>query len=348
MFKNIKLLNAAIAAILLLLYAPHKTMASHFAAADISAAYVGTGVDPCSGIRDNKYEVTLDLYKACEAGNADLSATETITVRSTTGGFTQTFAVPVLQIDTLDELCDTYKPQNSCRVPANQHLPAFVRHRYVLSITLPSTQPDWTFSWRSGNRNANIVNLQAPSTRSMYVEAGLDNTTRNNSTPRYQVPPIPYLCTNQAANFLNGPYDVDGDSIDVTNVQPLDDVGVPVPYATLAYPYSLTDPVASAATNPYTVNRYTGTATFTPTTQGYFVVAFRCEEYDRATGKRVGYISRDAQMSVVPCNAPPPSVDATPITINNGTFVNKSLLVCPGSNLNFTVNSNSANATSQL
>ncbi len=319
--------------------------ATHYAAADLHATYVGIGVDPCSGLRDFSYEVTLDLYKACEPNNANLGATADIVIRSTSAGYNITQNVPVLSIDTLDELCDLYKPQNSCRVPTNSNLPGFVRHRYVLNITLPSAQNDWIFSWRNGNRNNNIINLFNPNDAEMYVEAGLDNSTRNNSTPKYLIPPIPFICSNQPAVFLNGPYDVDGDSLNTTNVQPLDDIGVPIAYQTN---YSLTNPVGSAGSNPYSVNKYTGTATFTPTGAGYFVVAFLCEEYDKATGARTGYTTRDAQISVLNCSAPPPSVDTIPLQINNATFVNNALLVCPGSNLNFSVESKSTNPVNQL
>lgn len=319
--------------------------ATHFAAADIYAKYVGIGVDPCSGLRDYKYEITLDVYKACEPGNASLGATENIRIRSANAAFDNTINVPVSSIDTLDELCDAFKSQNSCRVPASSNLPGFVRHRYILTITLASAQSDWIFSWRNGNRNSNIVNLVNANTAQLYVEAGLDNSTKNNSTPRYLVSPIPYICVNQPAIFLNGPYDEDGDSLNVTNVQPLDNIGTPINYSVN---YSLSNPVASAGNNPYNVNKNTGTATFTPTGQGYYVVAFLCEEYDKATGARTGYVIRDAQISVLNCSAPPPSVDSIPLQIKDATFVNNALLVCPGSNLNFSVESKSTNPGNQL
>src|SRR5690606_6656052 len=103
---------------------------------------------------------------------------------------------------------------------------------------------------------------------------------------RFFVDPLPYLCVNQPAYYLNGPLDPNGDSLEVISQIPFS--GETTQY-TYSGGYSLANPIASTAGNPYLVNPYTGTASFTPTTTGLFVLAFRVNKYDRKTKQLIGY-----------------------------------------------------------
>lgn len=319
--------------------------ASHYAAADLFITYIGAGVDGCTGTTEYKYSVTFDIYKACEAGSIDLPAQVNITYFSNNAGFNGIIPLNAPTIDTLDGLCDNFKDSNSCHVPANlNRFPGFVRHRFEGTVTLPSAQTDWVFWWSGGTRNRGISNIQVPTGTDIYIEAGLNNLTKyNNSTPRFVVEPLPYICVNRPATYLNGPYDPNGDSLRVYNQVPLDNgPNAPIIYAP---GYSLNDPVASSIDNPYKVNAQTGTATFTPTLQGLFVLGFRCEEYERGTGIQLGYIMRDVQISVLRCQSPPPPIDSLPTSITKGTVVKtdegNAIFVCPGSDLEFDITTTS-------
>lgn len=351
-YKNPKGLSWLLVMCVLMFIGMDKAKASHFAAADLFLTYVGDGVDGCTGTTEYKYLVTFDIYKACEQGSAGLPQNVSISYQSTNSGDPVGFlAMSTPRIDTLDGLCDNFKKDNSCRVPANQNLPGFVRHRFEDTLILPSAQTDWRFWWSSGARNGGIVNLQNPQ-GNIYIEAGLNNLTKyNNSTPRFVISPLPYICVNQPTTYLNGPYDPNGDSLNIVNQAPFSNATTTYNY--VAPDYSVTDPVASTAGNPYRVNPLTGTATFTGTKQGAHVLAFRCDEYERGTGIPLGYIMRDVQISILQCAAPPPPLDSLPVTISGGSIVEagnqgNAVFVCPGSPLNFDMTTASQNASSNV
>ncbi len=328
--------------------------ASHYAAGDIYVTYIGAGQDGCSGTTEYKYEITVDVYKACEPGSSFLGTNETLRIWSTNAGYDQSIQMSNPQIDTVDQLCDVYKPVNSCR-NAGQAGPywAFIRHRYTYIWIAPSPQVDWKFSWGQNTccRNSTILNLANLGV--LYIEAGLNNLTKyNNSTPRFLVEPIPFICVNQPAKFLNGPYDANNDSLNIYHHDALQGPGNPCGYNA---GYSVTDPIASAANNPFTVNPLTGTATFTPTNQGKFVLAFQCDEYERGTGIPLGYIMRDVQVTVFPCTAPPPGIDSisTSFTIDQATIVKTktegyAVYVCPGSNMKFDIHTQTDSANHNI
>lgn len=327
-----------------------KAKASHYAAADLYLTYIGAGVDGCTGTTEYKYTVTFDIYKACEAGNAGLPNAVTINYASANGGVNNTLQMNTPRIDTLDGLCDNFKKDNSCRKPANTNLPGFVRHRFEATLTLPSAQTDWRFWWRGGNRNQSIENIQNPQTTFLYIEAGLNNLTKyNNSTPRFVIDPLPYICVNQPATYLNGPYDPNGDSLNIISQTPFDNANVPLTYSA---GYTLANPLAATAGNPYRVNPQTGTATFTPTKQGLFVLGFRCDEYERGTGIPLGYIMRDVQISILQCAAPPPPIDSLPSTVNNGNVIRtndgNAVFACPGNDMSFEMTTTSQSPSSNV
>ncbi|HLO71161.1 MAG TPA: hypothetical protein VK167_09850, partial [Flavipsychrobacter sp.] len=353
MIKSInplKYFTILIAALLLNLFTANKSNASHLAAFDMWVTYIGAGIDGCTGTTEYKYEVALDIYVSCEGGAGPVTGFISIPYTSATlgAGGNATTTITTADLDTVSELCDSLKPFNSCAYPANQQFKAYVRSKIRIPVTLPGAAPDWVFSWNSCCRNGGITNLLNPSSRSIYVECGLNNVIKyNNSTPKFTVPPLPYICANQPANYLNGPIDPNGDSLRVTNINAFEGAAAPIPYDV---GYSLADPIASVGSNPYRVDTFTGTARFTPSNAGYFVLAFQCDEYDRATGIRTGYIRRDAQVSVFNCAAPPPVVDTNFVSGNltNSTFVKKDVIVCPGSSMSYTAKANSNVSTSKL
>jgi gliding motility-associated-like protein len=340
---------AAIFAMFISFLGIDKALASHFAAADLYMEYVGDASNT------SKYRIVVNVYKACEPGNASLSFKEIITLKTVNGGFNQSWSVLGTnpKEDTLDQLCAGFKSQNSCRTPGSQ-FPAFVRRTYdtVIDLSLLVANPrqtDWVVSWTNSARNAGIANLVNPS-NSLYIEGGLNNVTNPiNSTPKFLIDPLPYICVNQPAYYLCGPFDVNNDSLDTKNQAPL--IGANNPMTHLA-PYTLNNPVNSPASNPYTVDALTGTASFTPTATGKFVLAFRCDEYQRNTGIPTGYIMRDVQVSVLPCNAAPPAVDSIPVNIQFGVISKKDgkskLLTCPGNTVSFDVSSTSNSISNKV
>ncbi len=332
---------ATIVALFASVFNTYIAKASHFAAADLYMEYVGD-------INNQyRYHIVLSVFKACEPGSIDLGTFETIHVWSLNSNYDENFTIFGDPPDTLDQLCPGFKPHNSCRETGSQ-FPAFVRKVYDTVIDLQSRQTDWKCSWTNGSRNGGIANLQTPFSRSIYVEAGLNNVVNPiNSTPQFLIDPFPYICVNQPAFYLNGPFDPDNDSLDTKNQNPLEPT--PIPYIA---PYTLANPINSPASNPYAVDPLTGTATFTPTTTGKFVLAFRCDEYQRGTGIPTGYTMRDVQITVLPCNALPPAVDSIPVNIQFGAVSKKDgkskILTCPNNKLSFDVNATSNSISNKV
>ena len=326
-----------------------KALASHFGAADIYVDYIGTGP------LDLKYRVTVVVYKACEPQNAaDLDPSVLVNISSASTGNTlpQLTCPSVVGPDTLDQLCSNFHLQNSCYVitdSAAHHFPGFVRRIYQDTITLPQAATDWNFYWENSARNGGIQNLDDPSGQYIHVEAQIDNTGThyNNSTPRFLVLPIPYLCVNQNDNFINGPYDPDIDSTQTVNFQPQGFGGVSLAYfPTPPGYYSLADPFDP--TDGYTVNPNTGTASFMPNTTGKYVIAFRCYDYDKYTGQQIGYCSRDVQVNILTCSAAPPIIDTVLHNVMNANITSSGaagnvLTACPGAPISFTVTASSQN-----
>ncbi|MCB0700959.1 MAG: gliding motility-associated C-terminal domain-containing protein [Chitinophagaceae bacterium] len=320
--------------------------ASHLAAADLYITYVGGGADGCSGTTEYKYVVTFDIYRACEGG-ATAPTSVSIQWGSVNAGVNGNLNMNQPIRDTLDQLCAAFKPINSCRQPSSTSpYPGYIRHRFQDTLILPSAQTDWKFSWSSCCRNSGIVNLT--SNGSMYIEAGLNNLTKyNNSTPRYVVDPLPYICAGQPATYLNGPIDPNGDSMRSYVQEPLQGPANPIAYGA---GYSIGDPIGSNGT--FKFDSVTATANFTPANQGKYVMAFRCDEYERGTQIPLGYIMRDVQVTIFNCSAPPPAVDPLPLTLDDISVIEingeKALIACPGSNISFDISTKSQSSTSAV
>src|SRR5690606_15122204 len=138
--------------------------------------------------------------------------------------------------------------------------------------------------------------------------------------------------------------DPNGDSLEVISQVPYSAETVQYNYAA---GYSLANPIASTAGNPFLVNAFTGTATFTPTITGLFVLAFRVNKYDRETKQLIGYTYRDVQVSVLGCQSTPPDIDSIPVSLNGGIVENTPqgnvITICAGQRANFTYRARSTN-----
>lgn len=305
-----------------------KAYADHIAAVDLYADYIG------ADSTNMKYRVTLVVYKNC-SGITTLGATQTITTNSVLGGFNFTRALPQFgTTDTLDQLCENLGIPNRCRSAAST-FPGYERKTYRDTITVPIRSTDLKFSWSLCCRSGASGNI-LPATANFYIECSVNNVARfNNSTPHYTIIPIPYICANQATQFLSGPIDPDMDSMVTTLINPMLGAAGGMTYGPA--PYSLANPVNSVV--PFTVNPVNAVASFTAPGTGNYVLAFRTFEYDKTTGQQVGYISRDVQISVVPCAAPAPTIDPAPRNIVNGNIIQPGniLLICPNVKTSFDV-----------
>jgi gliding motility-associated-like protein len=226
--------------------------------------------------------------------------------------------------------------------------PGFEKRRYIDTVDLPYRCIDWHFTWTNGARNSGVKNLCSASSYSITVDCHFNNLFSNQSSPRFTVLPIPYLCINQLDQFFNGPFDPNNNTLVVENIQPIGctgpvgicgncDAGGGIPYnpTVVTYPYSLINPVESSTA--YMVDPLTGIATFTPTDLGKFVIAFKVSKYDPISHVFLGSTRRDVQVSVLNCNAPPPTIDTVPQNVSGGLVSGTTIYACPGSSVSFTM-----------
>ncbi|HEX5001054.1 MAG TPA: PKD domain-containing protein [Bacteroidia bacterium] len=194
-------------------------------------------------------------------------------------------------------------------------------------VTLPMQCTDWTFSYNLCCRNAAITNISAPAASTFYIYATLNNTVSPcNSSPTFSNKPVPFACLGQQFCFNHGAYDVDGDSLAYSLINPLQTATTTVTYNP---GFSATNPLTSSPAVAF--NNSTGDICITPTNLEVTVMAVLVKEY--RNGVLIGSVERDIQLTVLNCNNSLPSLSGI-----NGTN-NFSATVCAGSQLCFNINS---------
>lgn len=348
----------AIALFLLCGLGGEKAFATHFGAADLYYDYIGP-----AQAGTYKYRFTATIYRTCEAVfQSALPTSVSMCYGSNNLGFSSTKTLPQISADTLDQLCPNFSSNNLCYNYQGGGLPGFERRIYQDTLTLPGAATDWKFAFTENARNAGITNLSNPGGLSIYIEAGLNNVARYyNSSPRYLVAPVPYLCVNQPSVFQNGPFDPNGDSMVSFVHDPWNNSTCFGSYQTSPYStgYQTCNPIVYNGTcAQYVFNSATCSASFTPNTIGRFVLAFITEDWNQyatvnnvITPVRMGYISRDVQVLVLNCNAAPPTIDITPTNISGLVPVPNQLnsyTVCPGTHTSFKVHGSSNSISSSV
>jgi gliding motility-associated-like protein len=341
-----KIYQIVILAVFFLLSSTQNSSATHVAAADIYYEYLA----PLT------YRVHLILYRDCKPGNAGLTGTVGMSAVSASCSQNINFTVDTNGWNTrkiYGDLCPNI--DNWCINPASI-FPAYEEWHYDTVVVLPMACNDWTFRYNTlCCRNNAIGNLVAPGGQGICVSATLNNVLRPiNSSAFLSIKPIPYVCVNQPKTYLNGPLDPDLDSLVFVASQPLNSGAcAPINWAGTS---TTANPFGAGAPGGYVVNPSTGTASFTPTITGTYVVAFTCYEYDIPTGQMVGSNMRDVQLNVLNCAAAPPS---DPNTTQNYNLINLTgatmqspnpivLSVCPGTSMSFDIQAISNSGSNQI
>lgn len=215
------------------------------------------------------------------------------------------------------------------------NLPGYEEYWYADTVTIPSTCNTWTFYTGISARNP-VVNLVGGG--NLYTEVKFNNTISHiNSSPRFLNKPVPYVCINSPFVFNHQGFDPDGDSLVYFNANPLNGPSSCLSSQsptnmTYATGYSLTNPIQTAPSGPFTFNNNTGALSFTPSLSGFFAMATRVEEY--RGGVKIGSMIRDVQIVVISgcININPGTVIDT---INNGNLVGGYIRGCADETLTF-------------
>ncbi|RYD57992.1 MAG: gliding motility-associated C-terminal domain-containing protein [Sphingobacteriales bacterium] len=352
--------------LLLLVLVVSRAYAAHYAAADMYVTYIGKNADGCSN-PEYKYEVMLILYGACEANSPSIGVNQSLRYRSDNAGAAG--AEQIVAMTCVDDaknpvpagfdgkvvhqLCPNFDSENSCLKPANNaKYPAFKKWMYRVEVTLPSPQTDWKFYWFSGDRNDAILNLdQTFGSRNLYIESGINNLAEYNiCTPRFGSNPLPYICVNTKTKYLNDPYDIQKKDTTVKLITTSQD---PLKSATERFGYlpgfSSSNPIASGS--GYNVDPETGTAEFTGTQTGFFVLAFQLRRMRQ--NQLLSYTMRDVQVAVLDCTKEAPEIDTVPQSLQAATWRkvaddDSGIYVCPGSEMSFSIRAKTATAGNKV
>lgn len=163
------------------------------------------------------------------------------------------------------------------------------------------------------NRVAEVVNIPGSVNVPMCVQSMIViGTGGDDCTPRFLNPPIQNACLGQVWTHNAGAYDTDGDSLSYEAMPCLgadnsdaDILGNPIPG------YQFPNEVQPGANNQYAIDPVTGTITWdAPQYAGIYNIAFIVREWRTVNGQRVniGWVERDMQVIVKPCDDRPPVI----------------------------------------
>lgn len=229
---------------------------------------------------------------------------------------------PELEINFGDSpIWDTIARTNIQDFPAQD-----LRRSEYLTTHLYAGPGDFQIMIDDQNRNGGVINVPNSIAQSFSVQTLLriSPLTGSNCSPRFLNSPIQDACLNQPWVHNPAAYDPDGDSLSFEVTACLGRFGLPIAGYTFPGPNYGIDPV-------------TGTITWNaPSLAGEYNIAFVVHEWRLVNGvwRELGYVIRDMQITVVPCNNQPPVISA-----QNDTCV------VAGTLLNFTVQASDPNSS---
>jgi hypothetical protein len=317
-FKSKKVLLKQVSILLIIstgfLLTPKISKATHAMGLDL--IYEQVGVD--------SFLVTLALYRDCEGVAAPANAT--INIVSPLCGESFTLSLPRISISELDVVCASL--QTTCN---GGTYPGAQEHLYQRLLVLPQKCIDWELSYRLCCRNNAINTIENPLDSRIYVETLINNTIPEfNSSPRFSVNPVPFMCVGKSYCFNNGAVDPDGDSLVYSLITPT--TGAGAGDTVIYFPgYDAYNPITSVPALTFSTTN--GDFCMTPQVLGEVsVMQVLIEEF--RNGVKIGAVERDIQLRVVNC----PNDNTLPYTdgINGtGTFHQT---ICAGEPFEFFTN----------
>jgi gliding motility-associated-like protein len=240
---------------------------------------------------NNRYEITLQLFRDCDTGVPWFENLALMQVLGANGQFLDTIGMNLRNNDTLafsSSACSNIPPS------ACIHTTTYREVR-----TLPFRAGGYQFLYQICCRNQDIINIIDPTaTEAAYhaviTEAALLGC---NSAPKFDGWPPFYICNGQPFVYDHSATDVDGDSIVYELCTPYDVFGNFNPFVTWRAPYHVNNMLGGPL--PFAINPVTGLLTGTPFNNDIFVFGICISEY--RNGVLMGQIRRDFQFIVDAC-----------------------------------------------
>ena len=259
-----------------------------------SASHAAGGNLTYTHLAGNQYLVHFTYYRDCDGIDAPTSIN--VMIESFSCGIaTQSFNAP----RTGPGVEITYPCSSAATTCSNGNAPGIQRFDYEVTIALPGQCPDWRIWITDCCRNMTITTLSGAAGLGFYIEARLNNTISDNSSPQFAIDPILFVCIGTPFAFNNGAYDQEGDSLVYSFIAPRTDANTNCAYMP---GYSANNPISSSPSVHIDPN--TGDVTMLPTAQEVGVMVVLITEW--RNGELIGSVMRDIQIYTVPCqnNAP--------------------------------------------
>ncbi len=274
--------HSSIILICICVWCSYRAEASHIVGADMSYKNIGA----------NTFEFTLNIYRDC--AGIPVQPTYEIDYASLNCNIQGHFVVSVIPSLTREVSPVCPGIPTLCTGGTQNGIQQYV---FRGTVTLPQACTDWTFSFRTCNRNKAITTVVNPGAQCIYIESTLNNVAApTNSSPTFNNPPVSILCTNQVNSFNPGAAEIDGDVMTFSSVTPKTGKGQDIVYMP---PFSSGNPLSTAT--GYKVDPQFGDIIVNPTVINQVTsVAVKTEEY--RNGVLIGSVTRDIQIITKDCN----------------------------------------------
>ncbi|MCX7649887.1 MAG: PKD domain-containing protein [Flavobacteriales bacterium] len=268
-----------------------------------SATHIIGGEIYYACLGNNKYLITLKVYRDCYGGQAPYDNPAHV------GIYEGNLLVEDLELIFPGSAVLPFVYSSPCfQAPPNICVEEAV---YQGIVELPPSSSGFTLVYQRCCRNHTIVNLVNPGDQgASYIETIPPSSQAVcNSSPYFEFFPPTVLCVGDTLLFPHHAIDPDGDSLvyelcatfqggTTANPMPVPPDPPPYPPLIFAAPYSPTFPMPGAP--PITLHPHTGLLRVTPTQVGQFVVGVCALEY--RNGQLIGTHRRDFQFNVAQCS----------------------------------------------
>lgn len=296
-------------------------------------------------VSGNVYNIVLTLYGDCSATNSAFLPGQSPRVRLYRGTqFEQYLFLPEdsSQRKEVSPVCPEDVNNTACKSPTGT-LPGAMRYVYTRTVTLPPSA-NWRIIFEGtinvdggggsqAGRSDNITNVSNVGQQLMFLEALLNNSNGNNSSPGYSSEPTPFFCINKQQQYNQGAIDADNDSL-VFSLSPA--LINSLQTVTYVPPYNGAMPLAVAA-GSFSFNAASGQLSFQPDRLQRSLVVNKVEEY--RNGVLVGSSMREMTFIVLNnCDNTPPRGIVDTANIVGGAAKDNTINVCANTpELKFTI-----------
>ena len=275
----------------MLFFAMH-TGATHIVGGEVNYRYIG----------NNKYEITLKVYRDCYNGIAPFDNPAQI------GIFNDDFSLYAEIAAYISEQGPIPNAINSpCLTPPTNI--CFEYAKYVFTTTIAPSSTGYTIGYQRCCRNSSVVNVDNVQSTGATFVAFIPDTglAAVNSNPVFNELPPTFLCLNAPFTYDHSATDPDGDQLvySVTtpysggtrsNPAPFPTEFTPIVPIIWNSPYDENNPFGSS---PLTIDPVSGIMQVTPSSLGQFVYGICVSEY--RNGNLISQTIRDFEVNVVPC-----------------------------------------------